>query len=590
MESPTQTRKLKKLRKKSSTRTRNIDEHHIGTGTSLCNTKFSTQSTAMSLIAFIFVIYGYGFISSVMILPQINPKETSSLNHPISISKNDGAKPERMASLNIAKDGLVRNQDDDDEYDDEKDASGAGAADDDKDGAAIDDNDTGAGVVPASKWPVSITTPEEKENWIEIPHPGDSDIKLTVPDFWSMPIHNNKLMTKTQAMQIGTCAEPDPTTGSYQRGDDCPMKDRTIFVAIASYRDWQCRYTIESIFLRAAYPHRIRVAVVDQIVDGDDICNQPIESCVDDPDQALCKFSHQVDNYIMDAPLSVGPVFARHIGHRMYRGEYYSMQCDAHVTFTKGWDEDIIEQQEATGDEMTVLSTYLTDIVGSIDPQTGMSKRKTRPIMCNTDYEGGPQGKHLRHLSQPERLPPPELTMPQLSPYWAAGFSFSRGHFVVNVPYDLYQPMIFQGEEMSIGIRGFTIGYDYYAPQRSVCFHHYASQDRTHKRDNVPKFWENASKYNGIGKRSMARLLGIVNMNPEVDRSEWSHEDEDIYGLGMVRTPEKFYSTFGIDVVNKKTHQNLCSFVEAGRMHKLFIPKLRSDGMGIDYSLVKYQH
>ena len=34
---------------------------------------------------------------------------------------------------------------------------------------------------------------------------------------------------------------------------------------------------------------------------------------------------------------------------------------------------------------------------------------------------------------------------------WAAGYSFSRGHFVVNVPYDPYQPMIFQGEEMSIG-------------------------------------------------------------------------------------------------------------------------------------------
>lgn len=27
---------------------------------------------------------------------------------------------------------------------------------------------------------------------------------------------------------------------------------------------------------------------------------------------------------------------------------------------------------------------------------------------------------------------------------------------------------------MSIGIRGFTIGYDFYAPERSVCFHHYA--------------------------------------------------------------------------------------------------------------------
>ena len=121
----------------------------------------------------------------------------------------------------------------------------------------------------------------------------------------------------------------------------------------------------------------------------------------------------------MEAELAVGPVFARHIGHRLYRGEYYSMQSDSHVTFTKGWDVDIIEQMEATGDEMAVLSTYLTDIVGSIDPQTGLSLRKTRPIMCNTEYEGGAQGKHLRHLSQPEGIPDihgmPQLQVSSLS-------------------------------------------------------------------------------------------------------------------------------------------------------------------------------
>lgn len=97
---------------------------------------------------------------------------------------------------------------------------------------------------------------------------------------------------------------------------------------------------------------------------------------------------------------------------------------------------------------MAVQSTYLTDIEGSIDEKTGRSLRHTRPIMCNTDYEGGPQGKHLRHMSQPERVPSVKGT-PQLQPYWAAGFSFSRGHFVVNVPYDLYQPMIFQGAWVS---------------------------------------------------------------------------------------------------------------------------------------------
>ena len=159
---------------------------------------------------------------------------------------------------------------------------------------------------------------------------------LSVPRFWSPPSHNNKLMTRDQAMSIGSCITPDPSTGSLARGDRCPPSDRTIFVAIASYRDWQCRYTVESIFNRAKNPERVRVAVVDQIVveEGDFQCEVPIKPCSEDPEQALCKYKKQVDVYRMDAIQAVGPVFARHIGHRLYRGEYYSMQSDAHVTYT----------------------------------------------------------------------------------------------------------------------------------------------------------------------------------------------------------------------------------------------------------------
>jgi [Skp1-protein]-hydroxyproline N-acetylglucosaminyltransferase len=227
---------------------------------------------------------------------------------------------------------------------------------------------------------------------------------------------------------------------------------------------------------------------VDQIVEGEDrICNEPIEPCSEKPEQALCKYRDQVDLYKMPAHLSIGPVFARHIGHRLYRGEYYSTQSDAHVTYTLGWDADIIEQMEATHDEMAVLTTYLTDVQGSIDPE-GHSLRNTRPIMCETYYEGSPEDLHLRHGTQPERLPGVHGS-PQLQPWWAAGYSFSRGHFVVNVPYDGYQAMIFQGEEMSIGIRGFTVGYDYYAPERSACFHHYAIGKNKALRGKVKHFW-----------------------------------------------------------------------------------------------------
>ena len=143
---------------------------------------------------------------------------------------------------------------------------------------------------------------------------------------------------------------------------------------------------------------------------------------------------------------------------------------------------------------------------------------------------------------------------------------------------------------MSIGIRGFTIGYDFYAPERSVCFHHYAVGKNKNLRNKVKHFWENGDRYAGKGKIAMSRLLGIVHMNPEVPVDQWNHMEEDIYGIGAVRTPEQFYSIFGIDVLRKTIEGHLCSFVhDGGKMHKAFTPLLRSDGMGIDYSTINYK-
>jgi Glycosyltransferase (GlcNAc) len=137
-----------------------------------------------------------------------------------------------------------------------------------------------------------------------------------------------------------------------------------------------------------------------------------------------------------------------------------------------------------------------------------------------------------------------------------------------------------------------AIGYDFYAPQRSVCFHHYSVGKNAVLRNKVHHFWENDNKYAGTGKRAMQRLLGIVHMNPEVDPSLWDHTEQDVYGLGGVRTPERFYKTYGIDVVRKTSEGHLCHFVDMdgkqGPLHSLFTKHLRKDGMGIDYSQFKY--
>ena len=220
---------------------------------------------------------------------------------------------------------------------------------------------------------------------------------MTVPKFYNPPIFQKygvhgirsylgnfgqRLMTVQEAQSIGSKIH-NPKYNNQQKSNDEPKMLETIFVAIASYRDYQCQQTIESILSRAIYPERIRIAVVDQLDKSanDKPCGQPKVPCIQNPNQLLCKYSKQLDFYEMDATYAVGPVFARHLGHRMYRGEYYAMQCDAHVDFVKGWDVTIIEEWKSAMNEMAVLTTYLSDVNGAMDEE-GNLKVMSRPVMC----------------------------------------------------------------------------------------------------------------------------------------------------------------------------------------------------------------
>lgn len=404
--------------------------------------------------------------------------------------------------------------------------------------------------------------------------------KLTVPRFWNPPAYGDvrkflgnygdTLITRQQASQIG----------SYWEGME------TIYISVASYRDPECSPTVESIFARAKHPERIRVAIVAQRTHGDPVCPQPEKSCQADPSQTLCKYRHLVDIYEMEASLAVGPVFARHLGHRLYRGEYFAMQVDSHVEFVQDWDDDLLFQWKSAKNEMGVITTYLSDIIGSIDPVTHKSLRPARPIMCKSGYEGNGKLRHLRHGQQPEG-PAGIHGEPTLHPFWAAGFSFARGHFVVQVPYDQYLPMVFQGEEISLGLRGFTYGYDYYAVERSVCFHMYAVKENKQKRRKVKLFWENSNLYQGAAMKAMQRLNGIIKMIPT--NETFFDVEEKKYGLGNVRTTEKFFKTFGIHTETQTVEDNLCRFVGKPMMNE-FQPHLRANGMGIDYSKITYEY
>jgi hypothetical protein len=280
---------------------------------------------------------------------------------------------------------------------------------------------------------VQFSTPSKMEKIIR---EYDLSPTLKVPRFWRptqygpdgvrafLGNYGERLMTPREAAQIG----------SYFNDEE------TMYVSVASYRDPECTPTIKDLFDRAKYPERIRVAIIDQRTGDDPFCTRPSKPCEESPDQTMCKYGHLIDVYEVAAPLSIGPVFARHLANRMYRGEYFAMQIDSHVRFIEDWDVDLVSQWKSAENEMAVLTTYLSDINGSIDPVTHANIHKSRPIMCKTDYEGVGKLKHLRHGQQPEGISGIHGE-PTLHPFWAAGFSFARGHFVVQVPYDQYLPV-----------------------------------------------------------------------------------------------------------------------------------------------------
>ena len=252
-----------------------------------------------------------------------------------------------------------------------------------------------------------------------------------------------------------------------------------------------CPLTVSTILTRAVYPGRVRIVVIQQNVKGigDTECDMPEEGdCEEHPEDVICRHKEQVDLYRMEAGTATGPVTARAVGSRFYHGERYALQIDAHLEFRKGWDEDIIGQHRRTGNDMAVLTTYLSDVVGTFDRE-GEVKRKTIPIMCESKFVKERIGDFMHHQSQPE-LPPPIPGTSILSVYFAAGFSFSSGKFVQDVPYDHNLPMTFQGEEISVGVRGWTWGYDFYTPARSICYHYYTATKGS-KRKHVHMFWEN---------------------------------------------------------------------------------------------------
>ena len=290
-----------------------------------------------------------------------------------------------------------------------------------------------------------------------------------------------------------------------------------IFVQIASYRDPQLIPTIDDMLDNAKYPENLRIGICHQYHPDDEFSN-------------LSKYRLDDRFRIIDVLYSEskGACWARHQIQQVYGGEEYTLQIDSHMRFEENWDETLIEMIDGLQKD-GFKKPLLTGYVPSFDPDNDPKGRVVEPWRMSFD-RFIPEGAVF---FLPETIPGWEkLDKPVPARFYSAHFCFTLGQFSEEVQHD--PEFYFHGEEISIGVRAFTHGYDLFHTHRVVIWHEYTRKGRTKQWDD-DKDWVNK---NNLAHKKNRQLFGMDGESVELDYGK--------YGFGTERTLKDYEKYSGL--------------------------------------------
>lgn len=305
-----------------------------------------------------------------------------------------------------------------------------------------------------------------------------------------------------------------------------------IFIQIAAYRDPELVPTVLDCIAKAKRPDNLRISICWQYAEGD----------------SIAQIAHLPQVKFIAVPYneSQGACWARTIACQLYDGEEFYLQIDSHHRFADHWDDKLIEMLEAL-EKDGVKKPLLTSYPPSYDPKNDPAGRSTGAVQI--DFQmfsetcvftvGSSQIKNWDKISKPIR-----------GRFYAGGFAFARGQFIVDVPYD--PAFYFQGEEMALSFRSFSHGYDIYHPHQPLIWHQYYRSD-------IPKHWKDHVQT--PDQKAAIKETWDVRNNLSLKRlkhffSYGGYRYEDIdwgkYGRGKDRSLRDYELFAGIDFRQKR--------------------------------------
>lgn len=165
-------------------------------------------------------------------------------------------------------------------------------------------------------------------------------------------------------------------------------------------------------------------------------------------------------------------------------GETYTLLLDSHHRFVDGWDDLVRNMYDglvAGGVDRPLLTGYLP----AYDPELEPLGRGCAP------YRMYPLAREDGVLTKLTSHPIPwwtTLEAPVPADFLSLHFVFTAGTFNVEVPFD--PELYFFGDELVLGLRAFTRGYELFHPHQIVGWHAYSRNQRVPHWDDHPDWYE----------------------------------------------------------------------------------------------------
>ena len=306
----------------------------------------------------------------------------------------------------------------------------------------------------------------------------------------------------------------------------------TIFVQIASYRDPELIPTIKDLINKASRPDLLSFGI-----------------CIQDTKEELERLRYllPVNSKIKEVLWhnSKGLCWARSEIQKLYDNETWTLQLDSHHRFSQNWDKDLIDMWYQTGSEKAILTTY----THAYDPINGIKFAKNPyKMVANKFTESGTILFFPCEFSEEEM----SKNKPIRARFVSGHFFFTKGLHCKEYSYD--PNLYFAGDEISLSIRSFTLGYDLFHPNKNIVWHEYTREGRPkhwgdHVSGNVEIAWHERDK---ISKERLRKML----------REEHNESDITGYDLGSSRTHRDYELYSGINFKEKKLHPDTIKGIE----------------------------